>query len=200
MAKRLYDQNPEDIYSATGNKIGKPGEERFIKNLLIYKDNIKLTTLPLGIIKENGIIIGQLIKYDNNSKTLKDFFKENKDIDPISYYFKVLDILEELVQNNICYEDVHGGNFLIIENQLKLIDFSQHRVKINEHYKGMYYNMFQNFASMVNRLNIEILQRQDQERLILPSEIKNELEHPEKSFEYIRNELTKIIKPNNKQK
>ena len=60
--------------------------------------------------------------------------------------------------------------------------------------------MFQNFASMVNRLNIEILQRQDQERLILPSEIKNELEHPEKSFEYIRNELTKIIKPNNKQK
>ena len=200
MAKRLYDQNPEDIYSATGNKIGKPGEERFIKNLLIYKDNIKLTTLPLGIIKENGIIIGQLIKYYNNSKTLKDFFKENKDIDPISYYFKVLDIIEELVQNNICYEDVHGGNFLVIENQLKLIDFSQHRVKINEHYKGMYYNMFQNFASMVNRLNIEILQRQDQERLILPSEIKNELEHPEKSFEYIRNELTKIIKPNNKQK
>ena len=55
MAKRLYDQNPEDIYSATGNKIGKPGEERFIKNLLIYKDNIKLTTLPLGIIKDRSL-------------------------------------------------------------------------------------------------------------------------------------------------
>lgn len=196
MAKRLYDKNPEDIYSAaTGKKIGKQGEESFIKNLLAYKDNIKLTTLPLGIIKEDDIVVGQLIKYYNNSQTLTKYFKENKQTNPLPYYYKVLDILEELVNNNICYEDVHGGNFLIVHNNLKLIDFSQHRVKINEHYNAMYYNMFQNFVSMVNKLNLKILEQETNfERFLLPPEIKNDTEHIKDDFDYIRNHLPLIRK------
>ncbi len=200
MAKRLYDKNPEDIYSAaTGKKIGKQGEEKFIKNLLVYKDNIKLTTLPLGIVKENGIVIGQLIKYYNNAKTLTQYFEENKDIDPLPYYYKVLDILEELVNNNICYEDVHGGNFLVVGEGVKLIDFSQHRIKINEHYKGMYYNMFQNFVSMVNKLNLKVLDQEEKfDRFLLPPEIKNDTEHLPEDFDYIREHLKTIVKTGRK--
>lgn len=200
MAKRLYDKNPEDIYSAaTGEKVGKQGEEKFIKNLLVYKENIKLTTLPLGIVKENGIVVGQLVKYYNNAKTLTQYFEENKDIDPLPYYYKVLDILEELVNNNICYEDVHGGNFLVVGDKLKLIDFSQHRVKINEHYKGMYYNMFQNFVSMVNKLNLRVLNQEEKfDRFLLPPEIKNDTEHLSEDFDYIREHLKTIVKTGRK--
>lgn len=155
--------------------------------------------MPLGIVKENGIVVGQLVKYYNNAKTLTQYFEENKDIDPLPYYYKVLDILEELVNNNICYEDVHGGNFLVVEGGLKLIDFSQHRVKINEHYKGMYYNMFQNFVSMVNKLNLRVLNQEEKfDRFLLPPEIKNDTEHLPEDFDYIREHLKTIVKTGRK--
>lgn len=196
IAIRLYDIE-ENIYCPlTGKLVGKPACEEMIKNLHVYKDNIKLSSFPLGIVKVNGVVVGQLIKYYNNSVTLIDFFKASPSIDPIPFYLKCLDILEELALNNICYEDVHGGNFLIVGNKLRLIDYTDYRVKINQNYHGLYYNMFQNFASMVNKLNFKVLNLDDEyDKLIIPSEIKNDttFDNLKESFYYVR-KLVKNLK------
>lgn len=168
---------------------------KFSKKSITHKDNIKLTSFPLGIVKENGIVVGQIIKYYNNSATLTKHFEDHPEIDPIPYYLKILDILEELTLNNICYKDVHGGNFLVIKDKIRIIDFSDHEVKIDENYNKMYYNMFQNFNSMVNRLNFKTLNLEDiYNRLEIPSEIKNDTNHLEEDFEYVRNQLRNLKK------
>lgn len=94
---------------------------------------------------------------------------------------------------------MHGGNFLVVGEGVKLIDFSQHRIKINEHYKGMYYNMFQNFVSMVNKLNLKVLDQEEKfDRFLLPPEIKNDIEHLPEDFDYIREHLKTIVKTGRK--
>lgn len=199
-ALRLYDINKEDTYCiVTGKLIGKPCCEKMIKDLLMYKDNVTLTSFPLGVVKQNGIVIGQIIKFYHNAKTLIEFLQKNEEEDPIYHYLKVLDILQELAENNICYEDVHGGNFLMVNDKIKLVDFSDHKVKVNKHYKGVYYHMFQNFATMVNRINKDYLNLGDiYDTLILPSEIKNDTDNLEDDFDYIRNELLNLKKDKRK--
>ena len=192
VAIRLYDIGDSVFCPVTGKIVGRPGCESMIKNLHVYKDNIKLSSFPIGIVKVNDIVVGQLIKYYKNSLTLTEFFKSSPSVEPMYYYFKVLDILEELALNEICYEDVHGGNFLIVGGgyKLKIIDFSEYRMKINENYKGAYYNMFQNFNNMVNNLNFKVLKADDiYERLVIPSEIKNSYENLKESFDCVREQL-----------
>lgn len=203
IAIRLYDIE-ENIYCPlSGNILGKPLCESMIKNLHVYKDNIKLSSFPLGVVKVNGVVVRQLIKYYNNSISLTDFFKSSPSVDPIPYFLKCLDILEELALHNICYEDVHGGNFLIVGNKLRLVDYSDHRIKINQDYPGLYYNMFQNFNPMVNSLSFRILHLDDEyNRLMIPSEIKNEISasNLKESFDYVRNLVLNMKKDINTKK
>ncbi|MGM9878779.1 MAG: hypothetical protein ACI31R_02000 [Bacilli bacterium] len=200
IAIRLYDVGDSVFCPVTGKAVGRPQCETLVKNLHVYKDNIKLSSFPIGIVKVNDIVVGQLIKYYKNSITLTEFFKSSPSIDdPIHYYLKVLDILEELAVNGICYEDVHGGNFLIVGNKFKIIDFSEYRMKIKESYKGAYYNMFQNFNTMVNNLNFKVLKLDDvYDQLVIPSEIKNSYENLEESFDYIREQLKNLKKDKSK--
>lgn len=104
--------------------------------------------------------------------------------------------MEELSLNNICYEDVHGKNFLVIEhNKIRLIDFSDHRIKIGETYNERFYSMFQNFNSMVNRINFEVLHLEDTyNKLIIPPEIKKDTQHLKEDFDFIRNQLKHLHK------
>lgn len=83
----------------------------------------------------------------------------------------------------------------MIKDKIRIIDFSDHEVKIDENYNKMYYNMFQNFNSMVNRLNFKTLNLEDiYNRLEIPSEIKNDTNHLEEDFEYVRNQLRNLKK------
>lgn len=201
VALRLYDIGEDSVFCpVTGKMIGRPACEKLIKNLHIYKDNIKLSSFPIGIVKVNDVVVGQLIKYYKNSITLTDFFKSSPSVDPIDYYMKVLDILEELALNGISYEDVHGGNFLIVGDKLRIIDFSEYRMKIGENFKGAYRNMFENFNVMVNRLNFKVLNLEDTyDKLIIPSEIKDSYENLDKSFDQIR-DLLRNLKKEKKEK
>lgn len=187
IALRVYDIDNGLYSSITGEFVGKPLEEKLVSNLYVYRNNIRLTSLPIGIVKVNDIVVGQLIKYYKNSITLTDFFKGSPSIAPIPYYLKVLDILEELALNNICYEDVHGGNFLVVGDKLRLIDFSNSRVKVNQNYNGMYFPLFQNFNTMVNNLTFSVLgYENDYNRLVIPESIKNDKDNLKEDFDTVR--------------
>lgn len=187
-ALRIYDID-NGLYSPiTGKFVGKEQEGLLVENLCVYQKNIKLTDLPFGIVKINDIVIGQLIKYYKNSITLIDFFKGSPSVEPILYYLQVLDILEELALNGICYEDVHGGNFLVVGDDLRLIDFSDSRVKVDQNFNGMYYPLFQNFNTMVNKLTFDVLKCEDEySKLEIPLEIKNSKDNLKENFDIVRN-------------
>ena len=56
----------------------------------------------------------------------------------------------ELVNNNIYYLDIHSNNFLIYNNDLKLIDFEPSFVSFKEEdLKYLVYNL----VNMINRIN-----------------------------------------------
>ena len=70
---RLYDVE-ENIYCAlTGKVLGKPQCKNMVDKLKIYQPSIKLTQFPLTIIKENDIVVGQIIKFYKNAPTLTEF-------------------------------------------------------------------------------------------------------------------------------
>lgn len=199
LAIRIYDIEENVYCQTTGRIIGKPLCKQMIENLKIYQNNIKLTDFPIGIVKENNIVVGQIIKFYENAPTLTEFLKNHPELDPITYYLKVLDVLEELTKYNICYEDVHGGNFLVVDDNIKLIDFSDHRVKINETYNELYYNMFQNFNVMVNKINFKVLHLEDTyNRLLIPPHIKKDTQNLPADFEEIRNMLKNLKKTKDK--
>ncbi len=115
-------------------------QEQLIQMLMNFKKlqkNINDTDFPIGYYKEDDFIRGQIIKYYKNSPTLFKLIKE-KDINIFGKYYyhdddsihnlymimlDILDLLEELFNNGVYYTDIHSGNFVIHNNQIKLIDF-----------------------------------------------------------------------------
>ena len=114
--------------------------EAYFTMLKIFKDiqnKINLTDLPIGYYKENEILKGTIIPYYKSSISLLETTK-NKNLNDLNKFYhhdddklhnlyillnKILDILEELQDNGISYIDSNPSNFLIKDNQIKLIDF-----------------------------------------------------------------------------
>ena len=108
-----------------------------LKTFKDTQDKITLTNLPIGYYEEKDTLKGTIIPYYKDSISLAEI-TESKNLDNLSkYYFhdddklhnlyillnNILDILEELQNNGICYIDSNPSNFLIKDNQIKLIDF-----------------------------------------------------------------------------
>lgn len=108
-----------------------------LMNFRNIQKSIDDVDFPIGYYKEDDSIRGQIIKYYNNSPSLSNLIKE-KDINIFGKYYyhdddsihnlymimlDILDLLEELFNNGVYYTDIHTGNFVIHNNQIKLIDF-----------------------------------------------------------------------------
>ena len=72
-------------------------------------------------------------------------------------YLEVLDILEELFENGVSYFDVNAGNFVIYNNEVKIIDFESQFIffeksKRNEHI--IIYNYLDTLNQLVKAFDI----------------------------------------------
>lgn len=103
--------------------------EKMVSSLVLKQKNIKLTSFPIGIVSLNKRCIGQMIMLFKDYKPLNDIINnDNKDI----LYNKVLNIINELLDNDIVYLDIHKNNFLVNEDlDVELIDFESSCVIIN---------------------------------------------------------------------
>ncbi len=115
-------------------------KEEYLTMLSIFKgmqSKITLTDFPIGYYEEQGSLKGTIIPYYKNSISLLEI-TENKTLKDLKKYYHhdndklhnlylllndILNILEELQDNSIGYVDSNPTNFLIKENQIKLIDF-----------------------------------------------------------------------------
>ena len=120
---------------------------------------------PIGMVLNDLNMVGQIIKYYKNSNSLKNIC-QNEDLESLQkyiyrdddslhnfflVYLEILDILEKLFQNKISYLDVNGGNFVICNNEVKIIDFEEeymafNNIRYNEHI------IIHNYLATLNRL------------------------------------------------
>ena len=122
-----------------------------ITKLQERQPNIKLTSFPLGIITMKNKVIGQVIPFYEHYQTLYNKISY-EDIYINYYYEKIIDILEELLDNNIIYQDIHYRNFLIKDDIVKLIDFESKYITFS--YDNQKYQiMLNNLCNMINKVN-----------------------------------------------
>ena len=120
-------------------------DDSLVYELQKKQNKIKLTEFPIGIVTISNFpfditksnkqrIIGQEIIYYENSIALGELLERNPNINQISIYIEMLNILKELLNNGIFYDDIHGGNFVINKeyNKVRLIDFEPGRIKIDD--------------------------------------------------------------------
>lgn len=145
---RIYDDYADYKFSSHE-------DDKLISKLQEKQKNIKLTKFPTGVITIENKIIGQEIPFYHNAMTLTKLFKENLyDVFPTEIYLKVLKILKELYKNGILYCDIHSNNFLIQNGKIKLIDFEEKYIAIDEWYKDTEKNALTNLKEMLKVLNM----------------------------------------------
>lgn len=133
--KSLYDENKGlRVYKRFNEyKFNGDRDEILISKLQERQAKIKLTEFPTGVLTREGYIFGQEMPFYENYETLFNF-KDNIDsiFQLVEIYKKCLKILEELCKNDIYYTDVHSKNFMVNNDDIKLIDFEYSRVKFDD--------------------------------------------------------------------
>lgn len=145
IAYRIYDEFAD--YGFNGYS-----DDKLIYELNKRKDNVKLTDFPSGIVTCDDNIIGQIIPYYPNSETIFNYAKRTNNINIVRYYRKIISIIDELYKNCIIYVDAHAKNFVIVNNDIKLIDFDYSLINFDNS-KFSYDNMISTLCNMINILN-----------------------------------------------
>lgn len=133
-------------------------EPRFIYELQKRQPLIKRSDFPTGIVTVDHYCIGEEIVYYNNTVTLEEFTKleKNKFLLPTNLYLNLLESLKELSDNDIYYCDLHNENFVVFNDEktnketIKIIDFSSEYVKL-ERFKSIVQTQKQNLQSALNK-------------------------------------------------
>ena len=165
---------------------------KMLKLFIESQSKIALTDLPIAYYQENMKLKGLIVPYYQNSTSLYQIIKNNNLNDLYKYYFHdddkihnlylllndILDVLEELSNNNILYLDTNASNFIIENNQIKLIDFEPQYLKYE-----------------INKENIKRLLTNYDDLLYticLNLKLDNLAIHNSKNFKNMRNYLTKL--------
>ncbi len=104
-------------------------QRRMVEVLQDKQPNVHLTKFPHGIIVmdkyERQRVVGELITFYHNYMTLFTMAREEYNVYLYDIKMKVLDIIEELLDNGIIYIDVRSKNFMINKDfdDVQLVDF-----------------------------------------------------------------------------
>ena len=144
-------------------------KEKLLYMLSIFneiKDNVHKTKLPTMYYKENNIISGSIVYHHKESKTLYEISRTKKleklmevykrDDDKLHNLFilynEILDILEELYDNGVCYFDSNSTNFVFKDNDVNLIDFDPQYIYFRKS-RGPLLQTLCSFDGLVDKMN-----------------------------------------------
>lgn len=133
-------------------------EELCKKQYLIY--NIDF---PIGYVKDENNIVGQVIRYYSNSKSLKiiNLTESLEDLQKYIYldddslhnlfliFLNILEQIELLFENDISYLDIHSGNIIFYNNEVKLIDFEPNYISFSK-IRYFQQQIFHNYVRLIN--------------------------------------------------
>ena len=127
----------------------KKEQDAIIEMLEHFKIISKLLNkvdLPIGYYKELGKVKGIIIPYYENAISImnmmlnyslddikKIYFYDDDNIYNLFHIFlEIISLIEEMYENQMFYYDINDNNFLIYQNEIKVIDFEPYRVIFNE--------------------------------------------------------------------
>ena len=136
-------EHPEYIIKYSQKKLKDYDIYKMLTIFSKLKEKITSTDLPIAHYQEDNILKGIVVPYYNDSVSLYQI-TSTKNLNELTKYYHhdddklhnlylllndALNILEELQNNNICYIDSNPGNFILKDNQVKLIDFEPNYLK-----------------------------------------------------------------------
>lgn len=153
-------------YNNDYNKKEQSKNKEMLLQFLNKQEKFDEIDFPIGYYQENDDLKGTIIRY-YNSPSLKNIYDSHEigeltkyyyhDDDMIHNLFKlyldILNLLEHLYSEKIYYTDVHAGNFVFDQNQVKLIDFDYQYIAFNSHEKDNLRMMIMNYLNLIYIVN-----------------------------------------------
>lgn len=141
-------------------------EYLMIRDLISLQPQISDIEFPIGYVQNGLNIVGQIIRHYKNAPSLKKIclMEDLEDLQKYIYldddslhnlflvYLEILKKLEYLYEHGLSYLDCHAGNWVITNNEVKLIDFESHLISFS---KIRYYEncILRNYIRMINRVS-----------------------------------------------
>lgn len=140
------------------------------KQMLLFfqklQPQFKEIDFPIGYYKEANELRGIIIPY-YHGPTLRKVSEERELGDLSKYYYQdddmihnlfclyldILDQMEHLFAEKIYYVDVHSGNFVLDNNQVKLIDFEIPYIHFNQKARESLTTIINNYIYLVKITN-----------------------------------------------
>lgn len=172
----FYNDNPKIFYLIEGNSdyiikdtrfaplfFNKTRIKKMLKDFYLH-NNLKSIDLPLAYFKENNKLTGIVVPYYNHSVSIKKIIntedvKELKKIynhSKSDYYniivlcLEILDIIKTMYDEEMIYLDIHPGNFLLYNNQVKLVDFEPGYVFFTNKKEKYYDKIINGYLYLIN--------------------------------------------------
>lgn len=136
---------------------------QMIEKLYYKQSSVDNIEFPIGYVKDNNNTIGQIIRHYPNTKSLKTICltEDIEDLQKYIYfdddtlhnlflvYLNILEQIEQLFEKGIMYLDIHPGNIVFYQNEIKLIDFDPDYIRFNR-LKCYYEQIIHNYRRLIN--------------------------------------------------
>ena len=134
------------MYPLTFNRIKNLS---LLKNLSCRQEEFTNIDFPVAYYQSFKMLKGIIIPYYEDSISLRKLIYLHSNL--ITLLLEILELIVSMYDKNICYLDIHSGNFLLYNNSVKVIDFEPGYVYFQK--KDKYYNrMAKNYAMLVERI------------------------------------------------
>ncbi len=124
-----------------------------LKEINKIRNNINEIDFPIGYYLEDDLYKGLIIYYYKNSISLRDialkgdfhdltkyyYYDDNPYRNLILLYLEILSLIEKMLDEKMYYLDIHSGNFMLFNNQVKIIDFEPNQIVFGSDIDSYYY-------------------------------------------------------------
>ena len=145
-----------------------------MKDMLSYFNEVRSSIpnidFPIGYYLEDDLLRGLIIYYYNNAVSLNSLFgnysinelykyyayDDNPYKNLILLYLEIISLIEELLDKKIFYLDIHSGNFILYNNQVKLIDFEPRQLVFHKNNNVLYEKIIYTLKLLINYSNYKL--------------------------------------------
>ena len=134
------------------------------------REKVLSIDLPIGYYVENKKIKGLIIYYYQQALSLKDFLCQYTFSDLLQYYSRednpyqniikmyldIISLIEQLLDEHVYYWDIHSGNFIFYQNQVKLIDFEPTELSFAKDNRLFYERILYALKMLINHTNMKL--------------------------------------------
>ena len=140
--------------------------KKLLENLVSKQEKIPEVEFPIGYYKNLGSMKGFIIPYYKDSISLRKIMYLHEFSDLTKFYnhssdevdnlicllLNILELISKMYNNGVTYMDVHGGNFVFKDNEIKVIDFDPGYVFFDEKDKKHFTLMLNNYLTLVEKV------------------------------------------------